>query len=63
MNDTEIRRCIVGSIEVMRVEGGYGLFDVRTGKRIGWGLIFLTHPDALQAARRLDMQREAKEDW
>jgi hypothetical protein len=63
MNDTEVMRCIVGSIEIMRVEGGYGHFDARTGKRIGRGQIFLTHLDALRAAKKLSVQEKAKEDW
>jgi len=58
MNDTDAR-AIVGSIEIKRCEGGYGHFDVRTGKRIGRGQIFLTHLDALRAAKKLSAQEES----
>ena len=59
MSDTG-PRAFVGNIEIKRCEGGYGLFDRNTGKRLQNGHVWRMPGYAMQSARCLDAQREAK---
>jgi len=56
-------KVIVGSIEVRRTAGGYGLFSAHTGERLQYCKrhVWLSHLAALKAAKRLEAQMKARD--